>query len=293
MRFNKKIQTIIGFAIGVLTTIIIGSVIFIHLKSPIILTGLSDNTSDDVILYKMLPNISFLSSVEVNWEEGYPIIGESFLGEYKILPDPPGRLSVHKTFAPCDGSGFDINISNALYTLLSEMINVSGETYSLSEFSILDLPKHSTYMSRSGSFPMRGGGGNANNIVIEKIVYVPCEASFLQYYSGDLQTGEILLVKTDDYSKLNFIVIPCNGQTVTAAEYPEFAAALFPSSDNYTVPDLTGTSPIKGAQFCITVRGKYPFHDYEVLPSDKMRCKECDKVVPFGKYCSECGAKNN
>lgn len=70
-----------------------------------------------------------------------------------------------------------------------------------------------------------------------------------------------MLVKAKDYNELKNNVIPCKGQTVTASEYPDYANAIFPSSYSYTVPNLSGKSPIEGAQYCVVIAGKYPFYE--------------------------------
>lgn len=289
---SKRKQPIIGFIIGALTTLLVFALILMFSEPPLVLTGLfggyDNGINSDIIMYRMFPPTDYISAISIESYARYPHVGE-----FKILPDPPATLSLHESFAPCNGESFNYGKYSILSVIVSKFYGCDENTFNVPDFNIVGLPGYATYLSNGEDFPRGEGGINKNNIITEKITYVPSDATYLTSsakFTG-LQIGEIVLIKAKDFNEIKESVIPCNGQTVTASEYPQYANAIFPNAPSYTVPDLSGQSPIEGAQYCIAIDGRYPFYEY--LPAGKMRCKGCNQIVPAGKYCIECGTKND
>jgi microcystin-dependent protein len=81
--------------------------------------------------------------------------------------------------------------------------------------------------------------------------------------SEERRIGEIKLAKDVDPAKYGSVSMPCDGRALNVNEY----AALYSligtkfggdGKTSFKIPDLTGKSPIEGAQYYIVINGIYP-----------------------------------
>ncbi len=300
----KRKSSVIGFFTGVVFTLLIAAIIATAISPPAFLTDLfgdseesslqlgSDNV--EVIIYRMFPKMDYFST------EHFNIISSSiYLGEIRILPDPPEGYMLEKSFIPCNGQSIKENRYKVLREYMSSISGQDVNTIRVPDLDILGVPGFSTYITASGYYPTGTQSKVVSSIITDDIIYLPCDGSYLKDYkiNSPLQIGEIVLLSINDpyqFQLTNNNVHYCSGNYILAHWYPEFKKVMFPDSDKYLVPLLKYKSPIQGAQYYIVVSGQNPFQKFqEAVPEGQMRCVGCKKFVPYGIYCIECGTKNN
>lgn len=99
-----------------------------------------------------------------------------------------------------------------------------------------------------------------NKVTNGGLLYVPVNRSnYKVEYGNSVCYGELVLLKATNLTLKRGGYIPCNGQTLSAADYPVLAGILAPGAEKFTLPDLSEQSPVEGALWCIASRGDYPY----------------------------------
>ncbi|NLI13974.1 phage tail protein [Pelotomaculum propionicicum] len=114
------------------------------------------------------------------------------------------------------------------------------------------------YVTQFGS---KADTGKVENTVTKgKVLYVPVNRSdYKADYGNAVCCGEIVLLKASDKVLQKHGYLPCKGQTLNAKDYPVLAGILAPGAEQFTLPDLSGQSPVEGAVWCIAAEGDYPY----------------------------------
>lgn len=244
---NKQIITSFMAGMAAMLMLVVGITSAVN---PGLLTG-TVASQPDIVRYRMFP--AKIRIPDVN--NGKKYILELSLFSQPINPENNAML--------CDGRSLILTQYTLLFTLLGDYYGGNLRTY----FNIPDLrnkfssPSMSYYMTvAADNFPYPG---KDNSIAKDDIKYVPYDAS---YYSTNKQAvqdetffGEIVLMKAGDDSSLSDKFIPCEGQKLEASKYPELYQKLkdknAEDTTSFTLPDMSGMSPIDGAKYYISIAG--------------------------------------
>lgn len=114
------------------------------------------------------------------------------------------------------------------------------------------------YVTQSGS--KANAGSVENTLTKDGLLYIPVNRSdYKVNYGNAVCCGELVLLKASDRALQKFEYIPCKGQMLKASDYPVLAEILAPGAERFTLPDLSGQSPVEGAVWCIASSEDYPY----------------------------------
>lgn len=116
----------------------------------------------------------------------------------------------------------------------------------------------SYYVTQSGS--KANEDSSENKIIKDGLLYVSVNRSDYKVdYGNAVCCGELVLLKASDRALQKNGYLPCKGQTLKSLDYPVLAGILASGEERFTLPDLSGKSPIEGAVWCVASRGDYPY----------------------------------
>ena len=251
--FQKNKRSLLSFAAGMAAMLIL-MVGVLTAYNPEFLTGSVTGTGD-IVRYRIFPS-------EIN----APVLDTSqkYLGELSVFHMPGEGEAVHSQFVKCDGRTLNLTGDEDNPALFSVLKDALGYDSNATEFRLPDYTARSVaagfdyYMTRRGTkADMRG---TQDAIIKDGLAYIPVKLSDYKVdYANAVCYGEIVLLKGTDKALRKSGYIPCEGQTLDASDYPMLAKMLAQGEECFTLPDLSGQSPVEGAVYCVANTGDYPY----------------------------------
>lgn len=151
---------------------------------------------------------------------------QKYVGELSIFHDPGPDENINSQFAKSNKGAF-----------------TEGFSY---------------YVTQSGS--KATAGSSENTVKKDGLMYIPVNRSdYKVNYGNTVCCGELILLKASDRALQENGYLPCKGQTFKSSEYPVLAGILASGSLRFTLPDLSGQTPVEGAVWCIVSAGDFPY----------------------------------
>lgn len=253
-RITGKItkRNILSFLAGIALALLLG----VGLEAAVDPSFLQGTTAgnDTVVRYRMFAANASIPNVEQP---------DKYLGEVVIRYNPKINTTDSRSYLAADGQSLAIADNAALFSSIgaSYGVDASYQNFKLPDFSKTELSDKTSYMiDVDGSYPMPGGkAATVNNgiaYVAASDAYDPeNSASEFGYFTVDF--GEIVLFRTTDPSLVSDHYIPCEGQLLTAKDYPDLSATVFANQKVFRVPDLSDSSPIAGTEYYICYNASY------------------------------------
>lgn len=250
-RFQLSRKAVLTFVAGAASMLILAAG-FRSFLNPGFLSGtIAENSG--IVRYRAFPPQVTIPSIRTY---------ERYAGEIVLLPAPPGGETIRKEFLKCDGKRYDASKYPTLFSVLGVC---SGNNQTASAFRVPDLSKSAVvpgfqYYIRCGGEAAVSAGQHTGT---EKtsIVYAPENAgASVESLRVSVCYGQIVLLKLPGLEAYGGF-LPCSGQTLRAADYPELSSALGVRAKTFVLPDLRGQSPVSGAGYYICNTGTNPYDD--------------------------------
>ncbi len=255
--FQNKKRSFLSFAAGMAAMLILMAGV-LAAYNPEFLTGSLTDTGK-IIRYRIFPS---------GMEDPSPETAQKYLGELSILHAPGEGEMIDSQFVKCDGRTLGVTDGGDNRALFAVLKTAFGYDENAEYF---DLPDYTARFTDEGfgyHMACRGAKASAGNIenavVKDEFIYIP--VNFTDYkvdYANSVCYGEIVLMKASGKALQKAGYIPCVGQTLDSSDYPLLADILAPGAERFTLPDLSGLSPVDGAVYCIADTGDYPYLNAE------------------------------